>query len=194
MTDACPGQAHRLAFFMGELVQYRSMNFENTERERSLQNKLEEADEKIAFAKKLIDIGAISPDEDIPDEAFSRMSELAALPYFHSSESVQALAAIEFLFNRISGTDELSETVHDIKEYLADVIAELFSDEFVEIDDDTIEVVTNLTVTKMAAGERFIDAMLAAVAERKQVLKEAPDLTGFVDTHDSVVNLQNPRQ
>jgi hypothetical protein len=161
---------------------------------RTTENKLEEVNEKIAFARKLIAIGAITSTEDIPEEAFARMSELAALPYFHNSESVQVLAAIEFLFDRLSGTSELHEAANDIKENLAEIVQELFSDEFADVDDDTLAVVVNLTIAKVAAGERFMDALLAAVADRKEVLRATPELTGYVDSQDSVVNLENPRQ
>lgn len=171
-----------------------NMTFENTGRERSLDNKLEETNEKIKFVNMLIDIGAITKDEDVPEEAFARMSELAALPYFHSTDSVQALAAMEFLFSKISGREELTEAAGDISEYLGEIVSELFSDEFANVDDDTVQIVVRLAVSKMASGKRLTDALLEAVEERKAILRTTPDLTGYVDSQDSVVNLENPRQ
>lgn len=162
---------------------------------RTLENELDEVNEKIAAAQLLVGIGAIGQQDEIPEGYFDRIREIAAMSVVPSSEIARLLTGIEYIYDQelLAGSAP-EEVISDIKPYLADLIENLSAPEFPHLDEKSINAAVEQALVYAQGGQRFADALLAAVATRKETMGGMRAREVHVDAHGVVLGNEELRQ
>jgi hypothetical protein len=136
---------------------------------RTLENKLEEANEKLDMFNLLSEKG-FSSVEDLPVDIMDRLKEIALLEGLDNIDTVKELLVTElqiFKLNKLGmSEDELTE---EIEESLTKVAKILLSDTAHSSNDEEAHLVLRSALKKSPTGLRFTDALLEAVQERKAI-------------------------
>jgi hypothetical protein len=136
---------------------------------RTLENKLEEANEKLDMFNLLSEKG-FSSVEDLPVDIMDRLKEIALLEGLDNIDTVKELLVTElqiFKLNKLGmSEDELTE---EIEESLTKVAKILLSDTAHSSNEEEAHLVLRSALKKSPTGLRFTDALLEAVQERKAV-------------------------
>ncbi len=147
-------------------------NFEQP-RGRTIENQIDEKSERINYIKRLIGLGIVTEDDDIPESVFTRLNEIAHIAHIEDVGTAEHLSSIEQLvakeFERGKTPEALQEEASDL---ISDLVEHFSAHELPGVSDEVIHGITRFALTQAQAGIPFIDALGIAIAERRRVARD----------------------
>ena len=137
---------------------------------RTIENQIDEKTERLNYIKRLIDLGVVTEDDDIPESVFTRLTEIAHIAHIDDVETAENLSSIEQFITKEFERGKTPGALHEEATDLISELVERFSArELPGASDEVLHGITRFALTQAQAGIPFIDALGIAIAERKRV-------------------------
>ncbi len=145
------------------------MSFENNHNPE-----LEAVNRKLALGKVLVETGALTEDEDIPEELYARVDEINAEAGFNNLELARLLTTLEFILTRTEQAGgDVTEALSEHADSLNELVAAVLETEFAEVDDEVAELVTAQVIKAAPTSDTFIEVLLQSLETRKEIMRTA---------------------
>lgn len=156
-------------------------------RQEAIEKELDVLKEQERIGKELIQTGLLGEDDEFPEHLVTHVHEIVRLLNRPNIEIARKIAILGYgIDTHLANGGGLGEMLMSTHEDLGELIHELLADEFPDVGEDAVNLVIGRTIDTKSVAEYYVDTLLRAIAERKQIMRSNVSSTYITDTSNNI--------